>query len=348
MVGEDGEALVGDAGGEQLVDVRGERELELAVLGEDRLPAAQVGRRVEELAQALAAVAHQVPAPRGVGRDELGHVARVDALEDREQPGLEHVRGGVRLEPEVAVGGRDAQHGRPPAHVRLLDLAGRLEPVLGQARVDPGGRLGEPAGLHPGEAGIGGDCVGQAARLARAAPRTPGRTRGHRHVRQVPRYVAFHGKCEHHTVGSGFRGRPAHRPAAGGRAAVRVGGRAARAQGRAVRALRLHHRRVGAARPGDAAGARPGEAARRAGQASRDRGGARTCARGWAVAPRRAASMRSRAASTSEARISAPSPEPSSGSTACSGWGIRPITLPCSLRTPATSAIAPFGFSPAS
>ena len=38
-----------------------------------------------------------------------------------------------------------------------------------------------------------------------------------------------------------------------------------------------------------------------------------------------------RAASTSEPRISAPSVEPSSGSTACSGCGISPNTLPCSL-----------------
>ena len=48
--------------------------------------------------------------------------------------------------------------------------------------------------------------------------------------------------------------------------------------------------------------------------------------------------MRVRAASTSEASTSAPSPEPSSGSTACSGWGMRPMTLPSALRTPATSA----------
>ena len=47
--------------------------------------------------------------------------------------------------------------------------------------------------------------------------------------------------------------------------------------------------------------------------------------------------MRSRAASTSEARSSAPSPEPSSGSTACSGCGISPSTFPASLQTPATS-----------
>jgi hypothetical protein len=57
------------------------------------------------------------------------------------------------------------------------------------------------------------------------------------------------------------------------------------------------------------------------------------------------ASIRSRAVSTSEARTSAPSPEPSSGSMACSGCGIRPSTLPSVLHTPATSEIDPFGLS---
>src|SRR5439155_6619473 len=47
-----------------------------------------------------------------------------------------------------------------------------------------------------------------------------------------------------------------------------------------------------------------------------------------------AANARSRAASTSDARINAPSADPSSGSTACSGWGINPITFPRSLTTP--------------
>ena len=42
-------------------------------------------------------------------------------------------------------------------------------------------------------------------------------------------------------------------------------------------------------------------------------------------------SRRSRAASTSEPSTSAPSVEPSSGSTACSGCGIRPKTFPRSL-----------------
>ena len=55
---------------------------------------------------------------------------------------------------------------------------------------------------------------------------------------------------------------------------------------------------------------------------------------------------RSRAASTSEARIGVPPVAPSSGSTACSGCGIRPKTLPSALMTPATSATEPFGLSP--
>ena len=38
--------------------------------------------------------------------------------------------------------------------------------------------------------------------------------------------------------------------------------------------------------------------------------------------------------------------EPVSGSTACSGCGIRPSTLPASLTTPAMSLSEPLGFSP--
>ena len=41
-----------------------------------------------------------------------------------------------------------------------------------------------------------------------------------------------------------------------------------------------------------------------------------------------------------------PSAEPVSWSTACSGWGISPITLPASLHTPAMSRIDPLGFWP--
>ena len=48
----------------------------------------------------------------------------------------------------------------------------------------------------------------------------------------------------------------------------------------------------------------------------------------------------------SEANSARPSAEPVSGSTACSGWGISPTTLPRSLLTPAMSATEPFGFWP--
>ena len=47
-----------------------------------------------------------------------------------------------------------------------------------------------------------------------------------------------------------------------------------------------------------------------------------------------------------EAKIRSPSSEPVSGSTACSGCGISPITLPRSFTTPAMSRAEPFGFWP--
>src|SRR5262249_47947038 len=50
-------------------------------------------------------------------------------------------------------------------------------------------------------------------------------------------------------------------------------------------------------------------------------------------------------ASTSEPRIARPSSPPKSASTACSGCGISPKTLPRALRTPATFASEPFGFA---
>src|SRR3954447_19889721 len=55
---------------------------------------------------------------------------------------------------------------------------------------------------------------------------------------------------------------------------------------------------------------------------------------------------RSRGASTSDARTRPPSADPSSGSTACSGCGISPHTLPASLTTPAMSRSEPLGFAP--
>ena len=52
------------------------------------------------------------------------------------------------------------------------------------------------------------------------------------------------------------------------------------------------------------------------------------------------------AAAASEANRPRPSVDPVSGSTACSGCGIRPNTLPRSLTTPAMSSSEPLGFSP--
>ena len=59
--------------------------------------------------------------------------------------------------------------------------------------------------------------------------------------------------------------------------------------------------------------------------------GDRHAAAGWRASARNRAS---------------PSSEPVRGSTACSGWGIRPSTLPASLVTPAISRAEPFGFWP--
>jgi hypothetical protein len=144
-------------------------------------------------------------------------------------------------------------------------------------------------------------------------------------------------------VGLGRPDRGGHRPATrrrspvcGRRAAPRGAGR------RAPHPLRVHDRRVRAPRARDDAGARSRAAA----------GGARACARSpgdalplvrtrltqtdvAASAPCRAA------ASTSAASRSPPSADPSNGSTACSGCGMRPRTLPASLTTPATLPRAP-------
>ena len=57
-------------------------------------------------------------------------------------------------------------------------------------------------------------------------------------------------------------------------------------------------------------------------------------------------SVRSLTASSREPSTSVPSVEPRSGSTACSGCGMRPITFPSALTTPAISATEPFGLSP--
>ncbi len=74
----------------------------------------------------------------------------------------------------------------------------------------------------------------------------------------------------------------------------------------------------------------------------RGRGGLAAGGRGHAGAGA-AEILRLRASESNRAR---PSVEPVSASTACSGCGIRPTTLPASLQTPAMSATEPFGFCP--
>ena len=117
----------------------------------------EVVPRVDELAKAQAAVTHEQPAAFGVVRDQLRYVAGTHALEDGEQARLEGVGRSVGLEPEVAFARRDAEDGRPPADMRLFDLAGRLQAVLGQPRAGPGGCLLQPLGLHPDQRRVGRD-----------------------------------------------------------------------------------------------------------------------------------------------------------------------------------------------
>jgi hypothetical protein len=107
---------------------------------EDVLPRRVAG----QLANALAGVAEQEPATVAVDRDELrqkGRCERDETLEDRR---LVRERRRVRLEEEVTVAGRDAQHGRPRPHVRLLDRRRRLDLCT-----DPGVRLLEPGRVGP-------------------------------------------------------------------------------------------------------------------------------------------------------------------------------------------------------
>src|SRR5262245_11194801 len=60
---------------------------------------------------------------------------------------------------------------------------------------------------------------------------------------------------------------------------------------------------------------------------------------------RGAHAARARAIDNSEANIGWPPVAPTSGSTACSGCGISPTTLPASLRIPAIAFDAPLGLA---
>src|SRR5438270_8905061 len=61
---------------------------------------------------------------------------------------------------------------------------------------------------------------------------------------------------------------------------------------------------------------------------------------------RHPATVNSATCSRTDSKSFSPSIDPVSGSTACSGWGISPNTLPAWLHTPAMSSWEPFGFCP--
>ena len=130
------------------------------------------------------------------------------------------------------------------------------------------------------------------------------------------------------------------------------------AKRRAPHPIRVHDRRVDPPRTRHGAGARPRATAGGARACARPRANprirfrrsqcarrplARTlCARA-AVSPYAAATRwGAAAASTSAASRSPPSAHPRSGSTACSGCGISPITFPASFTTAATFPSEPF------
>ena len=173
-------------------------------------------------------------------------------------------------------------------------------------------------------------------------------------------------------MGQGERDRGDERPPTGGRATLRVTGSAARdGEGRDARPIRLYDRRKRAPRTRHVPRARSRTAACRTGASATPSGRARSetsmtvpdgsrsrstatrcasnrrsasaeCAGVLRFRPDQAATPRwSRAAVTRPSRTCAPPTGPSRRSTACSGWGIRPRTLPASLHTPATRSREP-------
>jgi hypothetical protein len=104
----------------------------------------QVGGRQDELAQARARVPHQHPGAVEIGvhdgRDAIGS----EVEEANRQRRLELEPRCDRLEVEVLSADRDADHGRPPPDVELVEL-----PRHGDPLANPGLGLGEPVGLGP-------------------------------------------------------------------------------------------------------------------------------------------------------------------------------------------------------
>src|SRR5215207_6302001 len=143
--GKSGEALVPYSELEQLVDLWGDRDLELRVAREHAFPVVRVRRGGHHFPQSTTAVAHQHPGALEVGRDHLGHAVGHDLRQMRRQPGLESRESGDRLEPQVALRARKAHDSRPRLYVWLLDLARDLGVVA-----DPALGLRLPAGIGPG------------------------------------------------------------------------------------------------------------------------------------------------------------------------------------------------------
>ena len=174
LAGQHGKPPVGDSQREQLVRERRGRKLQLGIAWQRQFPMPQVGSAKDDLAEAAAGIPHQHPAALGVEIDELRDPIRLQLEEPVGQRGLEQEAGRDRLEVQIFVRRRNANHGRPPPDVELIELARHLGTLA-----DPGLRLGEPPGLGPAQlrhvSGLTGN-VGHApwpARTWRQSPRSP-------------------------------------------------------------------------------------------------------------------------------------------------------------------------------
>src|SRR2546425_12807210 len=101
-------------------------DLELRVLGEQPLPVVKILACLNELSQAHSAGAQQHPAAHRVDVHELGNAIWLQVGEPCGQRRLEAMSRRHGLEEELTLRRRDAENGRPPAHMRLLDLADDL------------------------------------------------------------------------------------------------------------------------------------------------------------------------------------------------------------------------------
>ena len=113
----------------------------------------------DDLAQPLAALAHQHPAAVPVDADEGGNEVWAHASENLDDPRLVREERSVRLEPEFRGGRGHAHRRRPGTEMWLLDRARSARTQLADTLVDPRMRLGEPRCIRP--VGHGETVVGQ-------------------------------------------------------------------------------------------------------------------------------------------------------------------------------------------